>query len=49
MNDEGGRLPGDLLRKVLENLLSRRMLDSVAIPALADLQHESTLTSTAPA
>jgi hypothetical protein len=43
MNDESGRLPGDLLLKVLERVLTQRILDGVVVPALADLQHENAL------
>lgn len=41
MRDDGDRLPGGLLRRVAERFLSRRTIDGVVIPALADLQHES--------
>lgn len=49
MKDPGDRLPGDLLRRTAESVLSRRIMDSVVIPALADLQHENTLARTVPA
>jgi hypothetical protein len=49
MSEEGSRLPGELLRKVLERVLTWRIFDSVVIPALADLQHEDTLMRSAPA
>ena len=49
MKDRGDRLPGDLLRKAAASVLSRRIMDSVVIPALADLQHENTLAGAAPA
>jgi hypothetical protein len=48
MSDEAGRLPGTLLHKVLERVLTRRILDSVVIPTLADLQHENALVRQAP-
>ena len=49
MKDQGDRLPGDLLRRAADSVLSRRIMDSVVIPALADLQHESALARTSPA
>ncbi len=48
MSDQADRLPGDLLRKVLERVVSRRILDTVVLPTLADLQHEDSLARTAP-
>jgi lipopolysaccharide export LptBFGC system permease protein LptF len=49
MSEQRGGVPGDLLRKVLERILSRRVLDDVLVPTLADLQHEDDLVRTAPA
>jgi hypothetical protein len=43
MSGAGGRLPGDLLRRLLERVLTRRIFDDLVIPTLADLQHESAL------
>jgi hypothetical protein len=43
------RLPGDLLRNAAASLLSRRLVDGVIIPALADLQHEVGQVRAAPA
>ncbi len=48
MKDQGDRSPGEVLRKAAASVLSRRTMDSVVIPALADLQHENTLTRAAP-
>lgn len=48
MNDDSGRMPGTLLRKVLERVLSWRLLEGVVFPALADLQHEAALVRTKP-
>lgn len=48
MSGENRRLPGNLLRKVLQRTLDRRSLDHVALPALADLQHEYALIGAAP-
>lgn len=46
MTGQGGRLPGDLLRRAAERVFSRRTMESVVIPALADLQHEAVLAQT---
>jgi putative ABC transport system permease protein len=37
------RLPGESLQRLAEALLTRRALDAVVLPALADLQHEHAL------
>ena len=43
----GGRAPGTTLQRLAEAVLSRRVLDPVLLPALADLQHEHALVADA--
>ena len=42
-----GRAPGTTLQRLAEAVLSRRVLDPVLLPALADLQHEHALVADA--
>lgn len=48
MSEDRGRLPGDLLRRAAEAILSHRTVENIVIPALADLQHESLRAKNAP-
>jgi hypothetical protein len=49
MKQQRDRMAGAMLHRVAARVLSRRIVESVVIPVLADLQHESTLARTAPA